>query len=130
MGQILTCPRALLTIYSGVMKQKPRKPRKPFYAATRDGKAGVTLYMERAIHKDLKYLALDLNLTLEGLMRQASLGRAQAARPSHRRARTRRPTGWMIRRRAPGRRHLKELRDNIEKMPSQCVRTSSAVSKL
>lgn len=55
------------------MKQKPRKPRKPFYAATRVGKAGITLHLDRAIHKDLKHLALDLNLTLEGLTRQAVL---------------------------------------------------------
>ena len=56
------------------MKQKRLpKPRK-YFAATRHGKASVTLFMDCSVHKDLKRLAIDLDYTLEGLMRQAIVG--------------------------------------------------------
>jgi hypothetical protein len=55
------------------MKTKqPRKRRKrPYFAATRQGKARTTLPMHRAVHKELKRLALDLDLTLEGVVHEA-----------------------------------------------------------
>jgi hypothetical protein len=57
------------------MKPKQsRKRRKPYFAATREGQSRVTLPLTRAAHKDLKRLALDLDLSLEGVLREAVAG--------------------------------------------------------
>ena len=54
-------------------KTSARKPppRKPYFAATRQGKSRVAVSLDPAVHKDLKRLAIDLDLTLEGLLQKA-----------------------------------------------------------
>jgi hypothetical protein len=56
------------------MKAKKPRKRHPYFARTRQNKARVTLPMGRAVHKELKRLALDLDLTLEAVVHEAVIG--------------------------------------------------------
>jgi hypothetical protein len=57
-----------------VKSDQPKPSRKPYRAATREGMARIATTISPEVQKELKRLAIDLDLTLEALIREAIRG--------------------------------------------------------